>query len=145
MRKIILLIFLIILAPKVYADNYISPESYAVNEADFLDYRMIPAPKSLNIDNLDDNRFQAPNLVEKDFNIADEDKIEKKVNNTDEAYKKRMSYKLAKWWIDQRYKREEAHHGTLHEIKVNKRIEYENREQEKLEQKKSGQEKSGQE
>ena len=28
-------------------------------------------------------------------------------------------YKVAKWWTDQRYKREEPHHGEKHEIKVN--------------------------
>ena len=32
---------------------------------------------------------------------------------------------MAKWWVDQRYKREEAHHGEKHEIKVKARMEYE--------------------
>ena len=42
-------------------------------------------------------------------------------------------YKIAKWWVDQRYKREESHHGTKHEIKVKQRMEYEKQQQEKLE------------
>ena len=32
---------------------------------------------------------------------------------------------MAKWWTDARYKREEPHHGTKHEIKVKARMEYE--------------------
>ena len=131
MKRFIFLL-LIILTPKAFADTYVSPESYAVNEADFLDYRMIAPPKPLDVDSLDDDRFQAPNLVEKDFYVGNNEESGQKTEQVDEKYKKRLSYKFAKWWVDQRYKREEPHHGALHEIKVDKRIEYEKREQAKL-------------
>lgn len=145
MKRLILLSALLI-APQAYADlltgSYVSPETYAVNEADLQDYKYAkPAPK-LDIDHLDDMRFEAPNIVEKDFQIGQEpkeevanqtadkklkkDKKSKKVNNEEvEPYKKKLSYKIAKWWVDQRYKREEPHHGNLHEIKVDKRIQNE--------------------
>ena len=140
--KRIIFILLVIVAQKVFADTYISPESYAVNEADMLDYRLIPPQKKLDIDMLDDARFNAPNLVEKYFSIGhDENKTaeqNKKQNKKElEPYQKRLSYKIAKWWVDQRYKREEPHHGELHEIKVDKRIEYEKKEQAKLIEKES--------
>ena len=138
----------------LYGGGYISPERYTVNEADMIyDYSNIPPAPKLNVDNLDDMRFKAPNLIEKDINISITDdtknenieqpskkaqkeakKAEKKhqkelekaaKNNPDEAYKRRLPYKFAKWWVDQRYKREEEHHGTLHEIKVQKRLDYE--------------------
>lgn len=159
MKRLILLSALLI-APQANADlltnGYVSPENYAVNEADLQDYKYAqPAPK-LNIDNLDDMRFNAPNLVEKDFQIGNDEQNEnitksekskkvkkvkkdkkskstKKVKETKDKtsqeelqpYQKKLSYKIAKWWVDQRYKREEPHHGNLHEIKVNKRIENE--------------------
>lgn len=150
MIKRLILIAAIIQTP-VYADlfhgeGYISPENYAVNEADMIfDYSHIPPAPRLNVDNLDDMRTQ--NLVEKDFTISDteevntDDKNSKKIRqklkkvkkeksvSDDEAYKKKLSYKFAKWWVDQRYKREEEHHGSLHEIKVQKRIEYEQQQQ----------------
>ena len=157
MKKYILLIALLLFSQNVYADllsgdNYVSPERYAVNEADMqIDYSNIPSAPKIDIDKLDDIRFQAPNLVEKDFAIGHENqnteeivqntnkkvkkqkvkkqktKKEKEVIGDDEAYKKKLSYKIAKWWVDKRYEREEPHHGTLHEIKVQKRIDYENR------------------
>ena len=132
--KKFLIISLVLLIPHAYA--YVSPESYAVNEADFTDYTKIPPPPKINIDSLDDERFQAPDLIEAKFPIIKEETIEevkadekkqKKQNKEDlEPYQKRLSYKIAKWWVDQRYKREEEHHGALHEIKVDKRIQYEN-------------------
>lgn len=156
MKKYIILILVLITgqfanADLLHGDNYVSPERYAVNESDMqIDYSKIPAAPKIDIDKLDDMRFQAPNLVEKDFSIGkDEEKNETITNNTenlnnkklkkqkkkkekevigaDEAYKKKLPYKVAKWWVDKRYEREEPHHGTLHEIKVQKRIDYENK------------------
>ncbi len=141
----------------LYGGSYVSPEQYAVNEADMIyDYSNVPPAPKLNVDNLDDMRFNAPNLIEKDINVGIENreediqqvenfskkaqkeakkadrKLEKAAkkttqNDPDEAYKRRLPYKFAKWWVDQRYKREEPHHGSLHEIKVQKRIDYEQR------------------
>ena len=101
-----------------------------------INYSNIPPAPKLNIDNLDDMRFNAPNIIEKDFQIGSEETAEpaiksekkskkKETVSDDEAYKKRLTYKVAKWWVDQRYKREEPHHGSLHEIKVQKRVDYE--------------------
>ena len=140
--KKILLLAVMLTGSVVFADllnngSYVRPESYTVNEADMIyDYSHIPAPPKLNVDNLDDMRFNAPDLVEKEIQIgSDKSKKDKKAKKEkigeDEAYKKRLSYKFAKWWVDQRYKREEAHHGDLHEIKVNKRIENEKKLEEK--------------
>ena len=145
MKRLILLLVLLI-APQANADlltgSYVSPETYAVNEADLQDYRYAPPPPKLNIDTLDDMRFQTPNVVEKDIQIGNNESVaeeEENLTKTDkkskkdkklekaqreelQPYQKKLSYKVAKWWVDQRYKREEAHHGSLHEIKVNKRI-----------------------
>lgn len=149
MKRLILLSALLI-APQANADlltgDYVSPETYAVNEADLQDYRYVPPAPKLDIDHLDEMRFDAPNIVEKDFQIGNDESIseqEKNLAKTDkkskkkdkqlekaqkeelQPYQKKLSYKIAKWWVDQRYKREEPHHGSLHEIKVNKRIENE--------------------
>jgi len=135
-------------ADLLQSDSYVSPERYAVNEADMqIDYSRIPPAPKLDLDKLDDMRFQAPNLVEKDFSIG-EQKQEELTSQTeqvvkhkkskkekvvdDEAYKKKLSYKFAKWWVDKRYEREEVHHGSLHEIKVQKRLDYEKAQEEKL-------------
>lgn len=151
MKKFIFICALLLLAQQVYANTYVSPERYAVNESDYMDYTRVAPPKPLNVDTLEDDRFQAPNLVEKDFGIGkDETKTEDKTVKSDkkskkqekeelEPYQKRLSYKFAKWWVDQRYKREEAHHGALHEIKVEKRMLYEQKEQEKQEKSESTQ------
>ncbi len=121
MKKFLILI-LIFISPQVFAyENYVSPESYAVNEADFTDYRYIPATPKLNLDMLETQQTTEPVKKQKEK----EPKVSK--NEDPEAYKKRLSYKFAKWWVDQRYKREEAHHGTKHEIKVKAREEYEKR------------------
>lgn len=139
--------------PQAYA--YTSPESYAVNEADIMDYRQITPPPKLDLDALDDDRFQAPNLVEKDILIGEDVqtdtsvkktkekkskvKKEKKIKqneqvSTDDSSvntpRKGLMYNIAKWWVDERYKREEPHHGALHEIKIQKRMEYELRQAE---------------
>lgn len=153
MKKLFVLASIIITANVASADllqsdSYVSPERYAVNEADMqIDYSRIPPAPKLDLDKLDDMRFQAPNLVEKDFSIGEQkqeeltspteqvvkykkSKKEKVVD--DEAYKKKLSYKFAKWWVDKRYEREEVHHGSLHEIKVQKRLDYEKAQEEKL-------------
>ena len=129
-------------AELLYGSDYVSPETYTVNEADMhIDYSQIPPAPKLNVDNLDDMRFNAPNIIEKDIEIGKDTKQSTKVKKQkkskkekivdDEAYKKKLSYKIAKWWVDQRYKREEPHHGTLHEIKVQKRLDYEKKLEEK--------------
>ena len=56
----------------------------------------------------------------------------KEVIDENEAYKKKLSYKFAKWWVDKRYEREEEHHGSMHEIKVQKRLDYEKAQEEKV-------------
>lgn len=146
MKKFILISILLLFpqahADLLYGDNYVSPETYAVNEADMqIDYSRIPPAPKLNVDNLDDMRFNAPELVEKEIPINEPDpatvekksKKQKETIGDNEAYKKKLTYKFAKWWVDQRYKREEEHHGSLHEIKVQKRIDYEQKlEEEKL-------------
>ena len=94
-------------------EGYVSPETYAVNEADLLDYTNVPPPERPNIDNLD-----KPVKIKK--------QKERKVREEKpKPYKRGPVYHMAKWWTDARYKREEPHHGTLHEIKVKQRMEYE--------------------
>ena len=137
MKKIFLLL-IILLAPMAQANNYVSPETYAVNDADLLYYQNIPPSPKLNIDTLESMRFKnsGPKLEVSDSNknktekaVSQKGKKVKKTKATKyvdpEAYKKKLSYKVAKWWVDQRYKREEEHHGTKHEIKVKARMEYE--------------------
>ena len=146
MYKILILITLILIGQATFADllngNYVSPEHYAVNEADmqYIDYSSIPPAPKLDLDRLDEMRFPVQNqqsvettqpeqVTEEHPAINNSEKKHKKAKKeediNDEAFKKRLSYKIAKWWVDQRYKREEAHHGDLHEIKVQKRIENE--------------------
>lgn len=127
--KRFLLLTLILITPQAFAfDNYVSPESYAVNEADFTDYRYIPPSPKLNLETLE--TLEQP-AVEVEITKQRPDRIKKmaepKVSKKDdpEAYKKRLSYKFAKWWVDKRYEREEPHHGVKHEIKVKAREEYE--------------------
>ena len=50
----IFILLFILTSTKVLADEgYVSPESYAVNEADLIDYIDVPPPTRPNIDNLD--------------------------------------------------------------------------------------------
>ena len=103
----IFILLFILSSTKVLADEgYVSPESYAVNEADLIDYIDVPPPARPNIDNLD-----KPVKIKK--------QKERKVRERGPVYH------MAKWWTDQRYKREEPHHGEKHEIKVKQRMEYE--------------------
>ena len=114
MIKYILILILIAVQLTAIADEgYVSPETYAVNEADLLDYTDVPPPERPNIDNLD-----KPVKIKKHRQkTVKEEKIK--------PYKKGVLYHMAKWWTDARYKREEPHHGTKHEIKVKQRMEYE--------------------
>lgn len=114
MIKYILILILIAVQLTAIADEgYVSPETYAVNEADLLDYTDVPPPERPNIDNLD-----KPVKIKK--------YREKKVREEkSKPYKRGPVYHMAKWWTDARYKREEPHHGTKHEIKVKQRMEYE--------------------
>lgn len=125
--KRFLLLTLILITPKAFAfDNYVSPESYAVNEADFQDYRYIPPTPKLKLEQLE--TFEQPAVeVAVEKNKPEKTKKVKTKKDDPDAYQKRLSYKVAKWWVDQRYKREEVHHGTKHEIKVKAREEYEKR------------------
>ena len=62
-----------------HGEGYVSPEHYAVNEADMInDYSYIPPAPRLNIDNLDDMRFNAPEIVEKEIPIGSEETPAKK-------------------------------------------------------------------
>lgn len=138
-KKFILTLLLLSLPvwADIYSDGYISPESYAVNEADLTDYRYVPSSPKLDIDTLESVRFkeskikiEEPNKHEK--NITKNKKKEKEVKKQSskqegKSYEKRLSYKFAKWWVEQRYKREEPHHGVKHEIKIKAREEYEKR------------------
>lgn len=113
-RKLLLILIILLTTQTVMADEgYVSPETYAVNEADMLDYTNVPPPERPNIDNLD-----KPVKIKK--------QKERKVREEKpKPYKRGPVYHMAKWWTDARYKREEPHHGTLHEIKVKQRMEYE--------------------
>lgn len=103
-----------------YGDGgYVSPETYAVNEADMRVYSYMEP----SVDILPED---FPKIRHKK-----QSKAPKRVK-TQEEYEKGIVYKTAKWWVDQRYKREEEHHGTKHEIKVKTREEYEKRMSEKL-------------
>lgn len=110
---ILIVLFILSSTPALSDEGYVSPESYAVNEADLIDYIDVPPPARPDIDNLD-----KPVKIKK--------QKEKKVREEKpKPYKRGPVYHMAKWWTDARYKREEPHHGTKHEIKVKQRMEYE--------------------
>jgi hypothetical protein len=137
MTKKFLLIALLISMPKVFAfDDYVSPETYAINEADFTDYRYIPPTPRPSLDELDNytpTAVEEPQTTVQNVEETKTKKMSKKDKEEDpEAYKKRISYKVAKWWVDKRYEREEPHHGTKHEIKVQARMDYEKKLEEKI-------------
>ena len=130
----IILLLLVILSIQPAFSGYVNPESYAVNEADMLDYKNIPVAPKLNLDELDAARFDKKTVdkeIEKNLKSQKLPK-EKKVKKVkgEKPLEKRLSYKIAKWWVDQRYKREEPHHGQKHEIKVKARMEYEQKQAE---------------
>ena len=123
MKKILLLLALFVTAPAYCEYSYVSPETYAVNEADMIDYMNIPPSPKLKIEDLD--KKIKPQTTQKHAK-------EKKVKHDTKPYESTLKYKAAKWWVDQRYKREEEHHGTKHEIKVKAREEYEKQLEEKI-------------
>ena len=120
LKKFLILTFILLLPHFVKAeDGYVSPEVYAVNEADLNDYMDIaPSPK-LKLDDLDNP------LKTKLKSKPRKTKTDNFDYSTPKPVKKGIIYHMAKWWVDQRYKREEAHHGEKHEIKVKARMEYE--------------------
>lgn len=141
-KKFLFLALFIIAGNNIIAiENYISPESYAVNEADLTDYRYIPPSPKINLEYLENLENQTVKNISEDV-VNDKNSKTKKVKKEKsnkvpkiedpEAYKRKLSYKVAKWWVDKRYEREEAHHGTKHEIKIKAREEYEKKLEEKL-------------
>lgn len=109
MIKKLILITLLFIAPTVFADEgYVSPETYAVNEADLTDYWSVPKSQPLDITS-----------DVKPAKIKPAKYRKEKAEKYKKPYEDRLIYKMAKWWTDQRYKREEPHHGQKHEIKVN--------------------------
>ncbi len=110
---IFILLFILTSTKSLADEGYVSPETYAVNEADLIDYIDVPPPARPNIDNLD-----KPVKIKR--------QKERKVREEKpKPYKRGPVYHMAKWWTDARYKREEPHHGEKHEIKVKQRMEYE--------------------
>lgn len=110
---IFILLFILTTTKALADEGYVSPETYAVNEADLIDYIDVPPPARPNIDNLD-----KPVKIKR--------QKERKVREEKpKPYKRGPVYHMAKWWTDARYKREEPHHGEKHEIKVKQRMEYE--------------------
>ena len=117
----------IFLAPMAIADEgYVSPESYAVNEADMTDYFSIPSAPKLDIDNLD-KPIKPQKITQTAGSSSQSQKSEKvkRARGEKKPYEERMIYKAAKWWTDQTYKYEDRSHGEKHEIKVKAREEYE--------------------
>lgn len=113
MIKKLLLFILILSAPLAYADEgYVSPEVYAVNEADLLDYIDVPPPPKPDVTSAD-----KPQKAKKHR--------ERKVKSENKTYKRGPIYHMAKWWTEQSYKHEDPSHGEKHEIKVKQRMEYE--------------------
>lgn len=138
LRYIFLVSLILFLAPQVMADTgYVSPESYAVNEADLTDYFNIPSAPRLDIDNLD-KPLKPQNIMQTSDSSSKPQKSEKvkRAKGEKKPYEKRVIYKAAKWWTDQAYKREDPSHGEKHEIKVKAREEYE-RQQAELNSKKN--------
>ncbi len=126
-RNIFLVGLVIFLAPMAIADEgYVSPESYAVNEADMTDYFSIPSAPKLDIGNLD--KPIKPQKTTQTANSSSKSQKPEKVKRArgeKKPYEERMIYKAAKWWTDQTYKYEDPSHGEKHEIKVKAREEYE--------------------
>lgn len=131
----ILFLFLILMtAPITLADEgYVSPESYAVNEADMTDYMDIPSQARPDIDNLDQKQKTVRSASERKVKEPKEPKAPKK------PYEKTLIYKSAKWLKDQGYKYEDPHHGQKHEIKIKTREEYEKQQAEEAAKKEQNQ------
>ena len=86
MKRFALIVTLMFFASMACANDtgYVSPESYAINEADMTDYFDVPAPRKLNIDEFDDI-FQ----FSKDNNIRNNIKSNK---NTYSNYTNQREY-----------------------------------------------------
>ncbi|MFR1672981.1 MAG: hypothetical protein ACLSWI_08575 [Candidatus Gastranaerophilaceae bacterium] len=99
LKKILLLFTLIIFCtPAILAeDAYVSPENYAVNEADLTDYMSIPAPS-------------------KNYKSSGHSR---KSKYKEPKPPSRMEENIKSWLREKRYNAQEPHHGELHEIKVN--------------------------
>lgn len=135
MKRFALIVTLMFFASMACANDtgYVSPESYAINEADMTDYFDVPAPRKLNIDELD-NGIKANKVVEGslDSNVKREKSAKiKRSKGEKKPYEERAVYKAAKWWTDKTYKLEDPHHGEKHEIKIKAREEYERQQAEK--------------
>ena len=134
MKKRLVFIFLILFSGIVSANDtgYVSPESYAINEADMTDYFDIPAPQRLNVDDLDNHiKLNKTTPSTKAETTEKQAKI-KRTKGEKKPYEERMIYKAAKWWTDQTYKFDDPHHGEKHEIKIKAREAYEKQQAEEL-------------
>ena len=95
-KVLILTALLIFLSSQAFCEEgYISPENYAVNEADLTDYRDIPAPGKYT---------NSKPVKQKEYKYKPPGKFE-------ESLKGKLR--------EIRYNAQEDHHGQLHEIKVN--------------------------
>lgn len=135
MKILAVIVMLMFFAGMACANDtgYVSPETYAINEADMTDYFDVPAPRRLNIDELD-NGIKANKVVEEssDANAKGEKSVKvKRAKGEKKPYEERAVYKAAKWWTDKTYKLEDPHHGEKHEIKIKAREEYERQQAEK--------------
>lgn len=103
-KKLILisLFFVISSSCALCEDNYVSPENYAINEADLTDYMDVPAPR---------NYKNSRPKKQKEYKYKEPSKLEESVKG-----------KLR----EIRYNAQEPHHGELHEIKVNSKYKQEN-------------------
>ena len=139
MKKFFLLILLLLIANIASANDngYVSPESYAINEADMVDYFDVPAPRRLNIDELDKPLKLNKTSPEKTETSSSASHKVKRAKGEKKPYEERIIYKAAKWWTTQTYKFDDPHHGEKHEIKIKAREEYEKQQAEKTNQSKS--------
>ena len=74
MKRFLLILILFAACPAFAEYSYVSPETYAVNEADLLDYMSIPRSVKPNIDELDNKRKINKN-IEKSYKPAKEKKV----------------------------------------------------------------------
>jgi len=99
MKRIALAVVLVLICGRAFADNdYVSPETYAVNEADMEE--MFRSIMSQPLENNPSVNSQ-PGGREKKYYIDD-------ASNTIKAKLRKMRYNM-----------QEPHHGQLHEIKLN--------------------------
>lgn len=138
MKKFFLLMILLLTAGMASANDtgYVSPEAYAINEADMVDYFDVPAPRRLNIDELDKPVKLNKTSQEQTETNSSSQKV-KRAKGEKKPYEERAIYKAAKWWTTQTYKFDDPHHGEKHEIKIKAREEYEKQQAEKINQAKS--------